>query len=449
MSGKDNNKNKGLGKDFWCYRGGEFLSDLGTSAQTLAIAWWVLEMTGSAASMATVLVPTMIAQIIFSPLLAPLGDRFARKKIMLWANAGKIVTVSTMAWLFFNEAMTIPALIALAISGCFFGCLFTAGSEAIVSNLVKADQLQKANQSIQSLNAITMLLGGAFGATMVATIGIKGAVLVNLVSFFASVIGISLISQNTKPKREDNNGLTIANWSRDIYLGFRALIKVRVVLVLVIAASLINMALLPVIIMVPYLVKETLGLSPYYVGIIEAAIAIGALIGSVTLSLVTKRIANHRALLLGIVVIVAMMIIPAVMQSYWLLVAGFTLSMVGSLWVNILIQTQMTVAIPDHFRSRILSSMGILSALAAPFGVTVSGILTDSYGAWPVLLGCVSLAALTIPLFAIIPNMANFFNKPEDEVGGWVLDTYPGAFDSSNEQATPNETSPKPVQQAG
>ncbi|RXJ73684.1 hypothetical protein CS022_08055 [Veronia nyctiphanis] len=444
MSGKDNHKEEGLGRDFWWYRGGEFLSDLGSSAQTLAVAWWILETTGSAASMATVLVPTILSVLVFSPLLAPLGDRFSRKKIMLWANVGLILTVSTMAWLFLIGGMTMFLLIALSIASSFFGCLFEAGSAAVVSNLVKAEQLQKANQSIQTLNSVVGLLGAAFGATMVATIGIEGAVLVNLGSFFASLIGISLIQQNTKPKRENNETdetLTIKTWSEDIYLGFRALAKVRVVLALFVLILLSNALAYPVIVLIPYLVKETLGLSPYYVGILESALAIGAILGATTLSFMTKRMTNYRTFFLGITLNALMLLIPVVMQSYWALVIGLMISTAGCIWINILIQTQITVAVPDHFRSRILSSLGIVSGLAIPVGIALAGPLTDHFGAWSTFFALAALSALVVPLYALIPNIATFFNTPAEEVGEWMNKTYPDAFDGETEtsEAKPAE----------
>lgn len=60
-------KQRGLGRDFWWFRGGEFLSELGGYAQTLAIAWWVLELTDSAASMSMVLVLKLITGLMSAP----------------------------------------------------------------------------------------------------------------------------------------------------------------------------------------------------------------------------------------------------------------------------------------------------------------------------------------------------------------------------------------------
>ncbi|MFD2177484.1 MFS transporter [Veronia pacifica] len=429
MSGKGKETQKGLGRDFWWYRGGEFLSDLGTSAQTLAVAWWVLDMTGSAASMATVLVPTMLANIIFSPLLAPLGDRYSRRAIMLWANAGKIVTVAAMASLFFTDNMTIPLLISLSVIASIFASMFNAGSEPIVSNLVEPEQFQRANQSVQALDAITLLLGGVFGATMVATLGIKGAVLVNLVSFLASVLGLSLIRKNTKPKREDQGQLTVKKWREDIYQGFRAMIKIRIVLSMVLCAVLINMAINPIFALMPYLVKEVLGLTPYHVGILEAAIAVGALLASVSLSLITKNVANNRIVIGSLCLAIASLVVVMSLQSYWLLVVGFGVTIMAATWNNILMQTQLTLAIPDHFRSRILSAMGMVASAAIPLGVSATGFLIDIFGPWSVFLACSGVAALTLPVYALVPNMTAFLNTPAEEIGDWVKETYPDAFD--------------------
>ena len=47
----------GLGRDFWLFRLGQAISIVGDSCNAIALAWWILDATGSAAAMSAVLAP--------------------------------------------------------------------------------------------------------------------------------------------------------------------------------------------------------------------------------------------------------------------------------------------------------------------------------------------------------------------------------------------------------
>jgi MFS transporter, DHA3 family, macrolide efflux protein len=47
----------GLGRDFWLFRLGQAISIVGDSCGAIALAWWILDATGSAAVMSSVLAP--------------------------------------------------------------------------------------------------------------------------------------------------------------------------------------------------------------------------------------------------------------------------------------------------------------------------------------------------------------------------------------------------------
>ena len=81
---------------------GQTTSRLGDSLHRIALAWWVLEKTGSAAAMGTVLVLTQIPMLIFLLIGGIVVDRFPRIRIMFIADvlSGLIVTfIAVFSWL--------------------------------------------------------------------------------------------------------------------------------------------------------------------------------------------------------------------------------------------------------------------------------------------------------------------------------------------------------------
>jgi MFS family permease len=73
---------------------GQTVSRFGDNLHRIALAWWVLEETGSAAAMATVLVLTQVPMLIFLLIGGIVVDRFPRIRIMFLADviSGAIVT---------------------------------------------------------------------------------------------------------------------------------------------------------------------------------------------------------------------------------------------------------------------------------------------------------------------------------------------------------------------
>src|SRR5512147_2055710 len=61
---------------------GQTTSRLGDSLHRIALAWWILEKTGSATAMGTVLVLTQIPLLLFLLIGAVVVDRFPRIRIM-------------------------------------------------------------------------------------------------------------------------------------------------------------------------------------------------------------------------------------------------------------------------------------------------------------------------------------------------------------------------------
>ena len=81
---------------------GQTISRLGDSLYRIALAWWVLEKTGSATAMGTVLILSQVPMLIFLLVGGVVVDRLPRIRIMFIADAlsGFVIAfVAVFAWL--------------------------------------------------------------------------------------------------------------------------------------------------------------------------------------------------------------------------------------------------------------------------------------------------------------------------------------------------------------
>ncbi|NIP26297.1 MAG: MFS transporter, partial [Phycisphaerae bacterium] len=68
-------------REFALIWGGQTISRLGDSLYQIALAWWVLEKTGSATAMGTVLMLTTIPLFLFLLIGGAIADRFSRLRV--------------------------------------------------------------------------------------------------------------------------------------------------------------------------------------------------------------------------------------------------------------------------------------------------------------------------------------------------------------------------------
>jgi len=146
---------------------GQTVSRLGDSFYRIALAWWVLEKTGSATIMGTVLVLTQIPLLIFLLIGGVVVDRFPRIRIMFISDvlSGLIITlIAIFSWLDILEIWHI--YVASLLFG-FVEAFFFPTYQAVIPQITPSDMLTSAN----SLNGLSGRITGIVGPSIGAALG--------------------------------------------------------------------------------------------------------------------------------------------------------------------------------------------------------------------------------------------------------------------------------------
>ena len=94
---------------------GQTVSRLGDSLYRIALAWWVLEKTGSAVAMGTVLIFSMLPSLVFVLIGGMVVDQVDRKKLMLFSDVLRGLSVAVIAWLAYAKLLEIWHIYLLSI----------------------------------------------------------------------------------------------------------------------------------------------------------------------------------------------------------------------------------------------------------------------------------------------------------------------------------------------
>ena len=437
--------NSSLGRDFWVYMVGQGLSQIGNSIGYLALSWWVLDETGSASAMSSILVPVMLLGFILNPLMAPLGDRFDRKILMLIGDGIKVIIVGGTAALLYLEQMTMPIMIAMYLVATIGTALFMAGSSGVVAQLVKKEQLGTAVSVMEGISATTLLLGGIIGGILVGFVGIKAAYVVDALSFIVSMIVVVLIRANTRPRREtlleeqecaEVNTFNSKQWCFDLSQGFKAVYRAKVLFWLMVIVSLLNIAVAPLQILMPYIVKQEEQLPAWYLGMLESSVGVGILIGVSTLALIKRVLKPDRICFLGLLFNTLGFFIAGIFQNYWAMLIGVLILFMSINWTNVIVVSQQMAAVPDHFRARVRSVFGLMASAGMPLGVAATGWLIEYWGSYNLMLGMGVMILFCLPVMMMVPDLAGFLREPANNAEEYLMTRYPTAFIEKGESGT-------------
>lgn len=92
--------NRFINRNFSLMWVGKTISLLGDKFYAIALAWWVLESTGSAALMSFVMALSIFPGIVCGIVSGPFVDRWSRKAILVAADAIRAIAVSLVAVLY-------------------------------------------------------------------------------------------------------------------------------------------------------------------------------------------------------------------------------------------------------------------------------------------------------------------------------------------------------------
>ena len=161
----------------------QLVSECGDWAARLALAALVLQRTGSPAMTGLVTAVSMLPWVGIGQVLATLGDRISRRRVMVAAD---LVRAGAFA------AMLLPLPVGVVLALAFVAGLatppFTAARSALAREVVAGEQYGGFLALSQLTYQVTVVAGYVAGGGLVALAGPRVALLVNAVTFAGSAL---------------------------------------------------------------------------------------------------------------------------------------------------------------------------------------------------------------------------------------------------------------------
>jgi predicted MFS family arabinose efflux permease len=382
-------------REFRLLFAGRTASLVGNAIAPVALAFAVLDLTGSKTDLGLILACREIPLILFLLVGGIWADRLPRNRVMVGANLASALSQAVAAILLISGGAQIWHLAALASVNGAASAFFYPASAGVIPQTVPAPILQQANALLALALNSAMIGGAAIAGFLVAAFGPGWAIAVDAGTY---VLGATFIALMRLPAVEPDES---PRFLSELAAGWRAFRSRTWLWAIVLQFSFLLMVTVGAFsVLGPVVADEELG-GPKAWGAILTAQAGGLVVGG----LLGLRFQPRRMLVaatLGILFFPAPLValgfplgVPAIAAVAF--VAGVGSEIFGLLW-----QTTVQQEIPVDMLSRVYSYDALGSLALVPIGYAVAGPIADAIGVRATLWGAAAIGfGVTLAVLAV------------------------------------------------
>lgn len=384
---------------------GRTVSQFGSALSPIALAFAILDLTGSASDLGLVLAVYTASRLVFLLAGGVFADRSSRQRVMVATNVVQGLAQASLAMLLLSGTAELWHVVLIAAANGLGAAFFAPASQGVVPQVVSREHLQQANALLRlSLNG-SQIGGAAAGGVLVATIGSGWAIAVDAATFFASALVLTRIRLPATLR------IAGSNFVRELRDGWREF-KARTWLwTLVVALAFINAFwTASFLVLGPLVADRELG-GPAAWGLIVSCGSVGFVVGSLT----ALRLRPQRPLVTAVLA-AALNAVPLVLLALpaptLAIALGAALAGSGTQIFGVLWETAMQQHVPEQVLSRVIAYDWLGSAVLMPVGYALVGPAVVLFGLAPTLWAAAGVIAALCAVALASSDVRNLSGRP-------------------------------------
>ncbi len=378
-------------RNFAWYFASRFVNTLGSMMANVALAFAVLDVTGSASGLGSVLAAHTVPMVVLLLWGGVISDRFPRAVVLQLSNIGSAISQGLIALLVLTGTAELWMLIVLAAVHGVVSAISFPAMASMVQGLVPRSQLQPANTLLSLTRNGLTVIGPTVGALLVVTVGSGWAIAVDAATWLIAAVLLTGVrvparersGEPTSTLAELREGWTFfrtTTWLWVVVLGFGVLNGIHSGAWFVLG---------------PVVAQETIGRQAW--GYVLSAEAIGL----VAMGVLMLRVRLERPLLWGMLgmfpMAVPLFLLGVEPNTLVLVIAAFAAG-AGVETFSLGWNLAMMENIDEHMLSRAFSYDALGSFVAMPIGQLAFGPLGAAFGYRDVLMTSGIVYAVVVAL---------------------------------------------------
>jgi predicted MFS family arabinose efflux permease len=409
---------------------GRATSALGDALIPVALAFAVIEETGSATDLGLVLAAYTVSRVALIVVGGVWADRLPRRAVMLGADLVRVFSQALLGALLIADAAEIWHL---AVGGAVAGgahAFFGPASTAFVPSTVSPARLQQANALIAMTWSGANVLGPAVSGLLVAAVGPGWVFVIDAGTFAASAAFLFAmrVPEGVVEERQP--------FLREVAGGVGEIARRSWLAVSLASFALANVTIATYLVLGPLVAERALDGARDW-GLAVAGGAVGGVLGGV----LAARYEPERPLFFGNLV---MLIQPALLLALIPplpvlgLAAAAALAFGAISFFNALWQTVLQEEVPPSMLSRVSALDAMVSFVFMPLGFAIAGPLAAEIGIDATLAAAAVLSAAAVLLPLCFPSVRRLSRRDDSRPSPWP------AYGSAGESRVPAPLDPLP-----
>ncbi len=383
-------------KNHQSYLIASFISILGDMIGILSISWWVISLTESTITMASILAPSIIARIVGGPIFGTIADFISRKKIMIVSDL-----LSSVMWgllfLYYISGHFNPVLLSVFFFMInLLQSLLKAAAGGMLADLGSVENLIR---KIQASSSFARILGAACGALFLQLLGGEAAIIFNVFTFLIAAYFVNSI--NIVETFESKKKLQLSGFLHEFLESFKYMKKFPFLIFITVSLVFLQFSIAGFPVILPSFAKLVMKMPPWYLGLLEISLGLGILLGTMVIMPLVKRRFPDRGLELGVLMMSIGAFIMTSKGSAVLPVIGILLIQAGFVTGIVPLNSKMIMSLPSHLRSRVSSLIGSIVDISAFVGLIITSFCFSHFG-YVALFGTIALFYFVFFLLIVI-----------------------------------------------
>ncbi|MBX5446444.1 MFS transporter [Sphaerobacter sp.] len=378
---------------FLALLGANAISLVGTRVTQIALPWFVLQTTGSAAKTGIVGFTEMLPVIIASFFGGTLVDRIGFKNGSVVSDLLAGITIALVPALHHTVGLAFWQLLVLVFLVGLFSTPGMTARQSLVPDLAELAglPLERANAAYQAIPRLSLLLGPALGAALISLVGPSQALWLDAAGYLLSA-GIVLIGVRV-PRSQPAGSKSSSRYLDELREGLafvRQNSLVRTMITVMLVISIVDMPLFSVVL--PVYADRVLG-SVVALGTIVSVFGAGALAGVLAYGAIGHKLPRRPTLVIAFAACCLSLTPLALEAPLWVIATCVAVEGVISAPINPLAMTLLQEATPAELRGRAFGLVTALGLAVSPLGLLMAGYIVDYAGLLP-MLGLIAVSYL-------------------------------------------------------
>jgi MFS family permease len=356
-------------RNFRLFWSGQLVSLIGTWMQTVAQAWLVLELTQSSIKLGVVSALQFLPMLFLSFFTGPFIDYFPKRKIIIGTQVVLMALAFILALLVWTGSVRYWHIVVLATLLGVVNTIDMPARQSYLIELVGKEDLMNAIALNSSIFNAARAIGPAVAGILIAAAGTAFCFFVNGLSYIAVIAGLLAMTVETPVRKAPPSYDVLKDMGEAIrYIKGTPILITTISLVAVVSVFGVNFNVL-----VPVFTRNELHLDAAAFGLLMSSFGVGALVGSISLAVMSRLGPRPDFLLGGGMGLSIFLVVIGLQRSYG--ITAFLLFLTGLCMITFfgMANTMVQLNTEDRLRGRVMSIYTMSFGGLTPFGSLFAG----------------------------------------------------------------------------